>query len=101
MVKSEFVRAIHEKLPELQLNQVEAAINCMLTQMADTLVDGERIEIRGFGNFDLRNRPAHTARNPRTGAAVDSPTKVKVHFKPGKEMKDRVDAARDKCGITE
>ena len=101
MVKSEFVRAIHEKLPELQLSQVEAAINCMLNQMADTLVDGERIEIRGFGSFDLHHRAPHIARNPRTGEAVNSPAKVKVHFKPGKEMKDRVDAARDKCGITE
>ena len=101
MVKSEFVRAIHEKLPELQLNQVEAAINCMLTQMADTLVDGERIEIRGFGSFDLHHRTPRMARNPKTGAAVKLPAKVAVHFKPGKDMKDRVNAARDQCDIME
>ena len=101
LVKSELVRAIHEKLPELQLNQVEAAINCMLNQMADTLVDGERIEIRGFGSFDLHHRAPHIGRNPMTGESVDLPAKVKVHFKPGKEMKDRVDAARDHCVIIE
>jgi integration host factor subunit beta len=95
------VRAIHEKLSELQLNQVEAAINCMLNQMADALVQGERIEIRGFGSFDLHHRPARIARNPMTGESVDLPAKVKVHFKPGKEMKDRVDAARGQCDITD
>ena len=65
MVKSEFVRAIHEKLPELQLSQVEAAVNCMLNQMADAFVQGEHIEIRGFGGFNLHHRSARIARNPR------------------------------------
>ena len=101
MVKSELVRAIHEKLPELQLNQVEAAINCMLNQMSEALIKDERIEIRGFGGFDLHHRAPRIARNPKTGEAVNLPTKVAVHFKPGKEMRDRVNAARDQCGITE
>ena len=101
MVKSELVRALNEKLPELQLSQVELALNCILTQMADALVEGERIEIRGFGSFDLHHRPARIARNPMTGGTVDLPAKVKVHFKPGKEMRDRVDAARDQCDIAD
>ena len=101
MVKSELVRALSEKLPELQVKDVELALNCMLNQMADALVHGERIEVRGFGSFDLHHRPPRTARNPRTGEAVNLPAKVTTHFKPGKEMKDRVDAARDQCGITE
>src|SRR5664280_1424894 len=101
MVKSELVHALSEKLPELQQRDVELALNCMLNQMADALVQGERIEIRGFGSFDLHHRPARIARNPRTGEAVNLPGKVKVHFKPGKEMRDRVDAARHQCGITE
>ena len=101
MVKSELVRAIHEKLTELQLSQVEAALNCILAQMANALVEGERIEIRGFGSFDLHHRSPRIGRNPKTGESVDLPAKVKVHFKPGKEMKDRVDAARDQCDITE
>lgn len=101
MVKSEFVRALNEKLPGSRLDDMESAVNCLLKYMADALVQGERIEIRGFGSFDLRNRPARTARNPRTGEAVNSPTKVKVHFKPGKEMRDRVDTAREQFAITE
>jgi integration host factor subunit beta len=101
VVKSELVRALSEKLPELQVKDVELALNCMLNQMADALVRGERIEIRDFGSFDLHHRPARIGRNPRTGEAVNLPAKVKVHFKPGKEMRDRVDAARDQCGIME
>ena len=101
MVKSELVRALNEKLPDSRLDDVEAAVNCLLKHMADALVQGERIEIRGFGSFDLHHRAPHIARNPRTGEAVDLPAKVKVHFKPGKEMRDRVDAARDQCDIEE
>jgi len=101
VVKSEFVRALNEKLSEFQLDDVELALNCILAQMADALVEGERIEIRGFGSFDLHHRPARIARNPRTGESVDLPAKVKVHFKPGKEMRDRVDAARGQCDITD
>jgi integration host factor subunit beta len=69
--------------------------------MADAIAKGERIEIRGFGSFDLRHRPPRIARNPKTGEAVNFPAKVAIHFKLGKEMRDRVDAARDQCGITE
>jgi integration host factor subunit beta len=101
VVKSELVRAINEKLPGLQLSEVEAAVNCLLKHMADTLIQGERIEMRGFGSFNLRNLPAHTARNPKTGETVNSPAKVKVHFKPGEEMRDRVDAARHQYAIEE
>ena len=101
MVKSELVRALNEKLPDSRLDDVELALNCILAHMADALVEGERIEVRGFGSFNLRHRPARIARNPRTGESVDLPAKVKVHFKPGKEMKDRVDAVRDQCDIME
>ena len=101
MLKSELVRALNEKLPELQVRDVELALNCILRQMADALVQGNRIEIRGFGSFDLHCRPPRIARNPKTGEVVNLPAKVVVHFKPGKEMKGRVNAARDKCVITE
>ena len=101
MVKSELVRALNEKLPEHQLDDVELAINCLLKQMADALVQGERIEIRGFGGFDLHHRAARRARNPMTGEAVQLPAKVALHFKPGKDMKDRVNAAREQYVIVE
>ena len=101
MVKSELVRALSEKLPELQQRDVELALNCILGQMADALVQGERIEIRGFGSFEIRHRPPRIGRNPRTGESLSLPAKVTVHFKPGKEMRDRVNDARDQCGITD
>jgi integration host factor subunit beta len=101
VVKSEFVRELNEKLPGSQLDDVESAVNCLLKHMADALVQGERIEIRGFGGFDLRHRPPRIARNPKTGEAVTLPAKVVLHFKPGKEMRDRVNAARHQYDIEE
>jgi integration host factor subunit beta len=101
VVKSELVRVLSEKLPGLQQRDMELALNCILAQMADALTRGERIEIRDFGSFDLHHRPARISRNPKTGEAVNLPAKVKVHFKPGKEMRERVNAARDQCSITE
>jgi len=101
VVKSEFVRTLNEKLPGSQLDDVESAVNCLLKHMADALVKGERIEIRGFGGFDRHHRPPRSARNPKTGEMFQLPAKAAVHFKPGKEMKDRVNASRNQCKIEE
>jgi integration host factor subunit beta len=101
LVKSELVHALKEKLHDHRLDDVELAVNCLLKQMADALAQGERIEIRGFGSFDCRHRPPRISRNPKTGETVNLPAKSATHFKPGKEMRDRVDAARDKFSITE
>ena len=101
MTKSELVQTLSEKFPELEKRDVELALNCMLGQMTDSLVQGERIEIRGFGGFSLHHRAPRLARNPKTGEAVNLPAKVAVHFKPGKEMRDRVNAGYNKCRITE
>ncbi|WP_031438531.1 integration host factor subunit beta [Methylobacter tundripaludum] len=101
MVKSELLRALNEKLPELQQRDVELAVNCMLEQMTAALEEGERIEIRGFGSFNIRHHTPRVGRNPKTGETIDLPEKVVIHFKPGKEFRDRVDAARGKFRITE
>jgi integration host factor subunit beta len=101
MVRSELVRALNEKLHDSRLDDVELAVNCLLKHMSDGLVLGERIEIRGFGSFNLHHRPPRNARNPKTGEAVNLPAKVVVHFKPGKEMRDQVNASRDQCDIAE
>ena len=101
MVKSELVRALYEKSPEYQLDDVELAVNCLLKHMANALVQGQRIEIRGFGGFDLHHRAPRRARNPMTGEAIQLPAKVVLHFKPGKDMKDRVNAAREQYVIVE
>ena len=90
MIKSELVRVLNEKLPERQLGDVDLAVNCLLNHMADALAQGERIEIRDFGSFNLHHRTPRIARNPKTGAAVNILAKVAVHFKPGSATRSRV-----------
>ncbi len=92
---------LKDKLPELQERDVALAVNCILQQMTDTLAQSQRIEIRGFGSFDCRHNPPRMARNPKTGAIVHAPAKVTIHFKVGKDMRDRVNAASHQYGITE
>ncbi len=70
------MRALNQKLPDRHLDDVESAVNCLLKQMADALVQDERIEIRGFGSFNLRHRLPRIARNPKTGDSVSLPAKV-------------------------
>ena len=99
MIKSELITILAEKQPHLQKDDVEAAVNCMLELMADTLTQGERIEIRGFGCFNLHTRPPRQARNPKTGESVPLTAKVAIHFKPGKDFKNRVNESRQHCKI--
>jgi integration host factor subunit beta len=99
VVKSELLFALNEKFLDLSLGDVEMALNCILGQMGNALAHGERIEIRGFGSFELRHRPPRLARNPKTGEAISLPAKVGIHFKPGKEMRARVDEARNQFNI--
>ncbi|MEQ1636793.1 MAG: integration host factor subunit beta [Methylococcales bacterium] len=101
MTKSELISILCERQPQLLAHDVELAVNCLLEQMALALTSGKDIEIRGFGHFTLHQRPPRLGRNPKTGEAVHLPEKAAVHFKPGKDMKDRVNAARDQYRIQE
>lgn len=101
MVKSELLYALNKKFPELLLGDVELALNCILGQITTTLAHGEPIEIRGFGRFELRHRSPRTSRNPKTGEAVKLPAKVGIHFKPGKDLRERVDAASNQFNISD
>jgi integration host factor subunit beta len=101
VIKSELIQVLKDKLPELQTRDVELAVNCILEKMTDALAQGEHIEIRGFGTFDCRLKLPRSARNPKTGEVVHLPAKVTMHFKPGKDLKDRVNAGSSQCGITE
>ncbi len=76
--------------PTLPTQDVELAVKAILDQMAETLSSGERIEIRGFGSFSLHYRPPHQARNPKTGEPVETTGKHVPHFKPGRELRERV-----------
>lgn len=94
MVKSELIQKLVSKQSTLSMNDVEQAINLVLDKMSYALSHGERIEIRGFGSFAARYRPPRKAHNPRTGERVFTVAKHTPHFKPGKEMRERVDQSR-------
>jgi len=90
MTKSELIERIALRLDQLPVKDVELAVKVMLDSMSDVLARGERIEIRGFGSFSLHYRAPRTGRNPKTGDAVALSGKYVPHFKPGKELRDRV-----------
>ena len=90
MTKSELIERIAEQQGQLSVKDVELAIKTMLEQMSSALAVGERIEIRGFGSFSLHYRAPRIGRNPRTGESVALEGKYVPHFKPGKELRDRV-----------
>lgn len=98
MTKSELIELLAKKQTHLASKDVELAVKCVLEHMSTALSSGQRIEIRGFGSFSLHYRPPRTGRNPKTGDVVDLTPKYVPHFKPGKELRDRVDAVRDKAG---
>ena len=100
MTKSELIEELSKKQPHLLPKDVELAVNCMLEQINRSLSSGERIEIRGFGSFSLHYRPSRMGRNPKTGGAVALAPKFVPHFKPGRELKERVDASKDSYKIT-
>lgn len=91
MTKSELINALAARQPQLDTRDVELAVKELLEQMSAALSSGERIEVRGFGSFSLHYRPPRIGRNPKTGAAVHVPDKFVPHFKPGKELRERVD----------
>jgi integration host factor subunit beta len=90
MMKSELIETLAEGQSHLAYKDVELAVRCILEQMSAALSSGERIEIRGFGSFSLHYRPPRIGRNPKTGDSVALAGKYVPHFKPGKELRDRV-----------
>ena len=90
MTKSELIESLVWKQSQLGYRDVELAVKTMLEHMGQMLASGERIEIRGFGSFSLHYRPPRVGRNPKSGDAVSLPAKYVPHFKPGKELRERV-----------
>ncbi len=93
MTKSELIPRLAERYPQLVAKDAEFAVKTILDAMARALAEGHRIEIRGFGSFALSHRPPRVGRNPKSGERVHVPEKRVPHFKPGKELRERVDAA--------
>jgi len=94
MTKSDLVNVVTEK-SNLTKKKVETVVNCIFDTMFEALVNGDRIEVRGFGSWYVKHYKAYTGRNPKTGSSVDVPEKKLPFFKVGKELKKRVDANRN------
>ena len=90
VTKSELIERITESQSQLSPKDVELAVKLMVEEMSHALSSGGRIEIRGFGSFSLHYRASRTGRNPKTGSSVKLQGKYVPHFKPGKELRDRV-----------
>lgn len=92
MTKSELISKLALRYSQLVTKDAELAVKTILDAMGESLSQGERIEIRGFGSFSLNYRPPRVGRNPKTGGKVSVPEKYVPHFKAGKELRERVDA---------
>lgn len=90
MIKSELVHRISAANPHLYQRDVEVIVNAILEEVAGALARGDRVELRGFGAFSVKNRPARIGRNPRTGDKVAVAEKHVPFFKTGKEMRERL-----------
>jgi integration host factor subunit beta len=96
MIKSELIETLASEVTHLSEQQISEAVNCILDTMGSALIKGQRIEIRGFGSFTLRKRKPRHAHNPKTGEKITTQEKFSPHFKPGKELRERVDQSKEK-----
>ncbi len=92
MTKSELIEKIGAAQAQLPVRDIELAVKTMIEHMSQTLAQGRRIEIRGFGSFSLHYRAPRIGRNPKTGESVGLSGKYVPHFKPGKNLRERVNA---------
>ena len=92
MTRSDLVARLAERFAQLTQRDTEFAVKTILDAMSDALARGHRIEIRGFGSFSINRRPPRVGRNPRSGEQVIIPEKLVPHFKPGKALRESVDA---------
>ena len=98
MTKSDLIEKISFSHGQLSYKDVELSVKTIIEQMADRLSSGERVEIRGFGSFSLHYRAPRLGRNPKTGERVSLRGKHVPHFKPGKELRERVNVESAKQG---
>ena len=92
MTRSELIARLAKCYPQLTAKDAEVVVNAILDAMITSLVKGQRIELRGFGTFKINYRPPRTGRNPKNGEKVPVPEKFVPHFKPGRELRERVDS---------
>ena len=92
MIKSELVQIIATRNPHLFLRDVENIVGAIFDEITDALAEGNRVELRGFGAFSVKQRDARTGRNPRTGESVAVVDKIIPFFKTGKQLRERLNA---------
>jgi integration host factor subunit beta len=92
MIRSELLQALAKENPDLRPEEVEQVVDIFFDEITKRLAEGGRVELRGFGAFSTRERTAREGRNPRTGGTVEVPAKRVPYFKPGKEMRQRLNA---------
>ncbi|WP_315973249.1 MULTISPECIES: integration host factor subunit beta [unclassified Bartonella] len=92
VIKSELVQIIASRNPHLFQRDVENIVSTVFNEISDALAEGNRVELRGFGAFSVKNRPSRVGRNPRTGDAVEVEEKWVPFFKTGKELRDRLNS---------
>ena len=90
MIRSELLQVLAKDNPELRADEIEQVVDIFFDEIAQRLAEGGRVELRGFGAFSTRQREARTGRNPRSGEAVTVPSKRGPYFKPGKEIRERL-----------
>ena len=95
MIKSELIAKIATSNPHLYHRDIERIVNVIFDEIVDALSRGDRVELRGFGAFSVRSRPARAGRNPRTGESVSVPAKHVPFFKSGKELRERLNVSGD------
>jgi integration host factor subunit beta len=93
MIRSELVAKLAEENPDLSAREVDMIVTIFFDEIVDQLKTGGRVELRGFGAFSTRGREARVGRNPRTGQSVNIPSKKVPYFKPGKEMRQRLNVS--------
>lgn len=94
MKKSELVQRLAKRFPHLYQRDVELLVNTVLGDIANALVEGRRVELRGFGAFSIRKREARKARNPKTGREVQIGERMAIYFRTGKELRERINTTR-------
>ena len=95
MIKSQLIAKLAAKMPDLPEKDVAECVNTILQQLMESLVTAGRAEIRNFGSFTLHYHASRLAHNPKTGEKLMTDPKYAIHFKPGKGMKERIDASKD------
>jgi integration host factor subunit beta len=101
MTRSDLVEALAMRYPQFSQRDVEISVKAILDAMGDALVRGHRIEVRGFGSFSINRRPPRVGRNPRSGESVVVPEKRVPHFKPGKLLREEVDAQAERDALAQ